>query len=554
VTAARGPAATATAWVRRSLRVRVVALTLLLGTAVVYAVGTLVLEDIATRLAENRREQAEIESANAVALVQDAFTNSPDLDDRATIEATLLRVLQQLEGSATDRLPQYVLLRAPDNTSPVAVGAQISNTLAEDPVTPELREAMAAPPDDPTRVVQQVQLVALATGQGDATVPAVVVGSRVDLAPAGPYELYLVYEMRDEVATLALVQRALVVGGVALVLLVATIAWLVARLVARPVQMAARTAEQLAAGELDRRMVVRGHDEVARLATSFNVMAASLQAQITRLESLSRLQQRFVADVSHELRTPLTTIRMATDVLSDRLTGPDADPALAARPDVRRSAELLSAQIDRFEQLLADLLEVSRFDAGAAALDLVDDVDLVEIVRQGVEMVRPVAERAGVPVTVEGPDGGPPSAARLQADPRRVGRVLRNLLSNAIEHTDGRGVEVTVATSREAVAVGVRDHGPGLSPGDQERVFDRFWRADPSRRRTLGGTGLGLAISLEDARLHGGRLEVWSRPGEGAHFVLTLPRRARGGIGPAPLGLEPAGGAAEPLAAARAGP
>jgi two-component system sensor histidine kinase MtrB len=523
VTAARGPAAAATAWVRRSLRVRVVVLTLLLGTVVVYAVGTLVLDDIGTRLAETRREQAEIESANAVALVQDAFANSPDLDDRATVEATLLRVLPQLEGSATDRLRQYVLLRAPDNTSPVAVGAQISNTLAEDPVTPELREAMAAAPEDPTRVVQQVQLVALATGQGDATVPAVVVGSRVDLPPAGPYELYLVYEMRDEVATLALVQRALVVGGVALVLLVATIAWLVARLVARP-------------------------------ATSFNVMAASLQAQITRLESLSRLQQRFVADVSHELRTPLTTIRMATDVLSDRLTGPDADPALAARPDVRRSAELLSAQIDRFEQLLADLLEVSRFDAGAAALDLVDDVDLVEIVRQGVDMVRPVAERAGVPVTVAGPDGGPPSAAPLQADPRRVGRVLRNLLSNAIEHTDGRGVTVTVATSREAVAVGVRDHGPGLSPADQERVFDRFWRADPSRRRTLGGTGLGLAISLEDARLHGGRLEVWSRPGEGAHFVLTLPRRARGGIGPAPLGLEPAGGAAEPLAAARAGP
>jgi two-component system sensor histidine kinase MtrB len=549
VTAVRAPVPALLAWVRRSLRVRVVALTLLLGTAVVYAVGTLVLQDIATRLADNRREQAEIESANAVALVQDAFANSPDLDDRATVEATLLRVLPQLEGSATDRLRQYVLHRAPDNSSPIAVGTQISPTLAEDPVTPELRAAVVPDPDDPTRVVQQVQLVALATGQRDTTVPAVVVGSRVDLLPAGPYELYLVYEMGDEVATLALVQRALVVGGVALVLLVATIAWLVARLVARPVQVAARTAEQLAAGELDRRMVVRGHDEVARLATSFNVMAASLQAQITRLEALSRLQQRFVADVSHELRTPLTTIRMATDVLSDRLTGPDADPALAAHPDVRRSAELLSAQIDRFERLLADLLEVSRFDAGAAALDLVDDVDLVEVVRQEVDLVRPVAERAGVAVVVAGPGGGPPQEARLQADPRRVGRVLRTVLSNAIEHADARPVEVSVAASREAVAVGVRDHGPGLSRADQEQVFERFWRADPSRRRTLGGTGLGLSISLEDARLHGGRLEVWSRPGEGSHFVLTLPRRARGAIGPAPLGPEPADAAPEPAAA-----
>ncbi|MGF1663003.1 MAG: MtrAB system histidine kinase MtrB [Kineosporiaceae bacterium] len=551
MTAVRGPVVALAAWVRRSLRVRVVVLTLLLGTVVVYAVGSLVLEDVGTRLAETRREQAEIESANAVAFVQDAFVNSPDLDDRATVEATLSGVLPQLEGSATDRLRQYVLYRAPDNTSPVAVDTRISPTLAEDPVTPELRAAVAPDQDDPARVVQQVQLVSLATGQGESTVPAVVVGSRVDLPPAGPYELYLVYEMRDEVATLALVQRALVVGGIALVLLVATIAWLVARLVARPVQIAARTAEQLAAGELDRRMAVRGHDEVARLATSFNVMAASLQAQITRLESLSRLQHRFVADVSHELRTPLTTIRMATDVLSDRLTGPDADPGVAP-PDVRRSAELLSAQIDRFELLLADLLEVSRFDAGAAALDLVDDVDLVEIVRQGVDMVRPVAERAGVPVVVSGPDGGPPDEARLQADPRRVGRVLRNLLSNAIEHADPRGVEVTVAASRDAVAVGVRDHGPGLSPADQERVFDRFWRADPSRRRTLGGTGLGLAISLEDARLHGGRLEVWSRPGEGSHFVLVLPRRARDGTGPAPLTLEPAAAAPEPAAPAGA--
>ncbi|MGF1645773.1 MAG: MtrAB system histidine kinase MtrB [Kineosporiaceae bacterium] len=526
--------------VRRSLRVRVVVLTLLLGTAVVYAVGNLVLEDIASRLAETRREQAEIESANAVALVQDAFANSPDLDDRATVEATLLRVLPQLEGSATDRLRQYVLHRAPDNTSPIAVGTQISPTLAADPVTRELRAAVAPAPEDPTRVVQRVQLVPLSTGRGDATVPAVVVGSRVDLPPAGAYELYLVYEMRDEVATLALVQRALVVGGVALVLLVATIAWLIARLVARPVQVAAHTAEQLAAGELDRRMVVRGHDEVARLATSFNVMAASLQAQITRLETLSRLQQRFVADVSHELRTPLTTIRMAADVLSDRLTDPDAGPDTAEHPDVRRSSELLSTQIDRFEQLLADLLEVSRFDAGAAALDLVDDVDLVEVVRQGVDLIRPVADRAGVPLVVRGPDGGPPQEARLEADPRRVGRVLRNLLSNAVEHAEGGAVEITVAVSAEAVSVGVRDHGSGLSPTDQERVFDRFWRADPSRRRTLGGTGLGLAISLEDARLHAGRLEVWSRAGEGSHFVLTLPRRARGSVTRAPLRTEPA--------------
>lgn len=527
--------------VRRSLRVRVVILTLLLGTVVVYAVGALVLRDVADNLAENRRQQALVESGQAVSLLQDTFASSTDLDDQAAIEGAF-RVLPQLEGSATDRLRQYVLLPSPDNTSRLAVAGRKSPTMTGDPVTDELRARVAEGGGDPTRVRQQSQLVALSTGVEDRTVPGVVVGSLVDLPPAGTYELYLVYEMGDEVATLALVERALVVGGAALVLLVATIAWLVAKLVAAPVQAAARTAEQLAAGELDRRMAVRGEDEVARLATSFNVMAASLQSQITRLESLSRLQQRFVSDVSHELRTPLTTIRMAADVLHDRLDDPDV------HPDVRRSAQLLSAQIDRFEQLLADLLEVSRFDAGAAVLDLADDVDLVDLVRRDVELTRPAAEQFGVPVTVVGPDGAdlsadpvsPAGVLAVQADHRRIGRILRNLLSNAIEHAEGRPVEVRVAADDRAVAVGVRDHGPGIDPGDQERVFDRFWRADPSRRRTLGGSGLGLAISLEDARLHGGRLEVWSRPGAGAHFVLTLPRRARGPLGEGPIPVEPA--------------
>lgn len=519
--------------VRRSLRVRVVVLTLLLGGIVVYAVGALVLRDVADNLAENRREQALRESANAVTLVQDAFTNSTDLDDLASVQGTFLRVLPQLEGSATDRLRQYVLRPAPGNTSELAVVGQESQTLASIPVTEELSDRVVEGGSDPTRIRQQSQFVALETGVGDETVPAVVVGSLVDLPVAGAYELYLVYTMDEEVATLALVQRALVVGGVALVLLVATIAWLVARLVATPVRVAARTAEQLAAGELDRRMVVRGEDEVARLATSFNIMAASLESQIKRLESLSRLQQRFVSDVSHELRTPLTTIRMAADVLHDRLTDPDV------HPDVRRSAELLSAQIDRFEQLLADLLEVSRFDAGAAVLDLADDIDLVDLVRHDVELTRPAAEQFGVPVTVSGADGGDPPALPVQADPRRVGRILRNLLSNAIEHADGRPVDVRLAGDERAVAVGVRDHGPGMDATQQDRVFDRFWRADPSRRRTLGGSGLGLAISLEDARLHGGRLEVWSRSGAGTHFVLTLPRRPGGPLGEGPLPIEP---------------
>ncbi|HLS73790.1 MAG TPA: MtrAB system histidine kinase MtrB, partial [Actinomycetaceae bacterium] len=245
----------------------------------------------------------------------------------------------------------------------------------------------------------------------------------------------------------------------------------------------------------------------------FNEMAESLQDQIERMAELSRLQQRFVSDVSHELRTPLTTIRMASEVL--HANREDFDPA------VRRSAELLHAQLDRFEQMLADLLEISRFDAGAALLD-VEERDLYDVVAHAIELMAPLAERSGSTITLTGP--GRPSTADI--DPRRVDRIVRNLLVNAIEHSDGNPIEIEVGVNDTAVAVLVRDHGVGMSPEAASRVFDRFWRADPARARTTGGTGLGLAISTEDARLHGGTLEAWGREGEGAAFRLTLPRRA----------------------------
>ena len=127
-------------------------------------------------------------------------------------------------------------------------------------------------------------------------------------------------------------------------------------------------------------------------------------------------------------------------------------------------------------------------------------------------------------------------------DARRVRRILANLLGNAIDHGEGRPIVVWVDSDREAVAIAVRDYGVGMTPEQVARVFDRFWRADPSRQRTTGGTGLGLAISLEDAVLHGGRLEAWSEPGEGSCFRLTLPRIRGAAVGPSPLDLPPADG------------
>ena len=306
------------------------------------------------------------------------------------------------------------------------------------------------------------------------------------------------------------------------------VAYTVTRQVVAPVRQAARTAEELASGRLDRRMRVRGEDDMARLGRAFNEMAGSLERQIHRLEELSRVQRRFVSDVSHELRTPLTTIRMASEVLHERRH--EMDPAMA------RSAELLQAQLDRFEALLADLLEISRFDAGAAVLE-VEPADVREVVGRVVDVLAPLAESRDTQIRVE----APLEPCLAEIDAIRVERIVRNLLANAIEHGEGRPIDVRVAASSDAVAVGVLDHGSGIDPSELAMVFNRFWRADPARARSTGGTGLGLAIAQEDAHLHGGWLQAWGEPGIGANFRLTLPRRAGVVLVGSPLPLVPYG-------------
>jgi two-component system sensor histidine kinase MtrB len=272
---------------------------------------------------------------------------------------------------------------------------------------------------------------------------------------------------------------------------------------------------------------VTGEDDLARLATSFNQMATNLQRQIRQLEELSRVQRRFVSDVSHELRTPLTTVRLAGAVLHDAKNTFD--------PEARRAAELLQRELDRFETLLVDLLEISRFDAGAAALDL-DDVNLTDVVQRVVDVTRALADQRNTRVVVHAPDV--PCVA--EADVRRVERIVRNLLTNAIDHAESKEIVVTVAADEQAAAIAVRDHGVGLAVGESAMVFNRFWRADPARARTSGGTGLGLAIALEDTHLHGGWLQAWGKPHEGAQFRLTLPRYARHPLRHSPLPLVPA--------------
>ncbi|NUR70753.1 MAG: HAMP domain-containing histidine kinase [Hamadaea sp.] len=344
----------------------------------------------------------------------------------------------------------------------------------------------------------------------------------------GYLELYYFQPMDNAESITSDFRTSMALLGFFLVALLVLVVMLVTRLVVNPIRIAARTAQRLSAGLLDQRMDVRGEDDLAMLASSFNQMAASLQRQIVRLEEMSRLQRRFTSDVSHELRTPLTTVRMAADLLhSERDT---FDPAVA------RSAELLQHELDRFENLLSDLLEISRFDAGFAMLDA-EPTDLGPIVLRVVDRLESVAERAGVEVEIAVPE----TPVIAEVDPRRIERVLRNLIGNAVEHAEGRPVVVTLGVDEHAAAVTVRDHGIGLKPGEEKLVFNRFWRADPSRARQTGGTGLGLSIALEDARLHGGWLEAWGEPGQGAQFRITLPVRAGDRLTSSPLPLMPSG-------------
>jgi two-component system sensor histidine kinase MtrB len=504
---------------RSSMQLRVVTSALVVGVVTVAALGAYLSDSMRDGLFERRRAEIDQESAQSTEQVRRTLDSAPT----ATVseaQALLYDLFSMLQSSGSGSRDVFLWQAAGE--SPVGLLNLSSNDRLGGLVSPEMREATIAA--DGEQRLQSVAVPVDPTDPASPVVPGIVVGSTVEVPVAGTYELYYLYDLETDQETLSFLQSVLLVGALVLLALLGGITALVTRQAVLPVRQAASVAERLADGHLDERLPVKGHDEMASLAHTFNEMARSLQDQIGRMEELSMLQRRFVSDVSHELRTPLTTIRMASEVLY--ASREDFDPVS------RRSTELLQAQLDRFEDLLADLLEISRFDAGAAQLDA-ERRDVRDVVGAAVEHAAPLAERKGVWLSVHLGD------ERLTADvdPRRVERIVRNLVVNAIEHAEESPVEVTVAGDGHAVAVLVRDHGVGMTADEVQHVFDRFWRADPARARTTGGTGLGLAISLEDAHLHGGWLEAWGRPGRGASFRLTLPRRAGIRLQSSPLPL-----------------
>jgi two-component system sensor histidine kinase MtrB len=501
---------------RRSLQLRVVATTLAVSGVVILGLGVVLVGRITDGLVDAKRRAAlyETETGQTYARAQLATLRGPG-------DADLQRILYSVGGNLSaraGRATQFgVVLLPSDPTLPPVYSSQLVR--AEVRIPAELTRRVAG------EKALAYQFTRMAPDGGTAR-PTLIVGAPV-LTAAGSFELYYLFPLDAEVSTVALVQNALLATGIVLVLLVAGVAAIVTRFVVTPVRMAARTAERLSAGLLEERMRVTGEDDLARLATSFNQMAANLQRQIVQLEDLSRLQRRFTSDVSHELRTPLTTVRMAADVLYSARESFD--------PTMQRAAELLQTEVDRFESLLTDLLEISRYDAGFAVLEA-EPTDVGELVRRTAGFLAPLAGRAGSSVRISLPEE--PVVAEI--DPRRIGRVLRNLLGNALEHGAGLPVDVVLARDAHAVAITVRDRGVGFKAAEAQVVFNRFWRADASRARQTGGTGLGLSISLEDARLHGGWLHAWGEPGEGAQFRLTVPLESGVRLTSSPLALVPA--------------
>lgn len=500
---------------RSSLSLRIALAITVTAVIVLMVFAVVVSRQLTDSTFETRRvvilEDASVRFSSAQSTLEQSTASSPD-----QVQDIARQIVENIQSSAAGAgAVAAVLLRSPEATSVVRIN-EIIPANASLIITDELREAVRQSSQ------AQWQSILIPATDSRPEAPGIITGTQVFLPRAGAHELYIVYSLAGDQEMVYTTLQVLTITALPIVFLLPFgVFWGVYRLL-RPVRRTAEAASGLAAGDLDTRVPVEGGDEMARLGHAFNDMAASLQRQISEYDELSQLQQRFVTDVSHELRTPLTTIRMAEEMIwgeREELT-----------PSGRRSAELLHGQVERFESMLADLLEISRHDAQSALLEA-ESTDMRPIVTKVVEANSELPKRLGVEVNVHLPQ----ERCAAEVDARRIERVLRNLFVNAVEHADGTAVDIHMACTSTGVAVRVRDYGVGMTEEVAARVFDRFFRADPARARTTGGTGLGLSIAAEDVHLHNGSLAVRGEPGRGASFLMLIPRVSGANPGESPL-------------------
>lgn len=510
---------------RESLQFRALATAGVLMFLSFLAVGWSLSSQIATSLFENQKSQALQESISGFRNVQSVLKSSEMRSD-SEIRRNVSRTLTVLDAGASGKR-SWILVPLEGQGKQGFIPEQSSDkSLNSSSIPTDFKNTVR----DRDGVYWQTSTITTFENNRERTYPVLIVGTHVSIAQNPSYGLFTVYDMTDSSETIAHINFVLFGGFCALLTVVLSVVWFVTRFVVRPITQTAITAERLAAGDLDQRVSVKGEDQAARLGNSFNRMADSLQEKIVQLERLSTLQQRFVSDVSHELRTPLSTVRLGTELLYDSREN--------MTPMQVRSVELLHGQVDRFQSMLADLLEISRFDAGSAMLTI-DTEDFIQVLSNILQEALPHLERTNTKLNVHTNH----ESIMVDMDRVRIERVLRNLLYNAIEHGESRPIDVYVDANATNLGIAVRDHGIGLSEDEAVQVFNRFWRADTSRKRTLGGTGLGLSIAAEDVRLHGGTLEAWGEKGRGACFTMNLPL-----VHGAPLGESPVLATGEPEA------
>ena len=485
---------------KHSLSFKVLVTSTLLAILIISTVGFVIHNRISSIIINEKISISKIETKNALQLAQTRF-NSANLKSDESLSKAIQQFIASSEEDGLISGRETILLPLSKDNKVSNIYQTGTTLLVLNSIPNNFREKTKASKE----IIVERTSVKYSTG---ISFPGFIIGSKINIPKTGVYEIYYIFKLDKQFQTINQLEVILIFGGVLLILLIGLSTQFVIRQVISPVQAAASVAEKFTQGDLSSRMKISDSTEFASLGNSFNEMAVSIQQQIYRLENLSMLQQRFVSDVSHELRTPLTTLRMAAEVIYQGKDNFD--------PSIARSSELLINQIDRFELLLSDLLEVSRFDAEAASIDITT-FNIVNLVKKTVDYLHPSKASKLIIDSLS-------ESIPIQADQRRIERILRNLISNAIDHGEGKSIKVRIAESDNEVAVSVRDFGLGFNEEDAPFLFDRFWRADPARARTRGGSGLGLSIALEDTKLHQGQLLAWGSPHQGAHFVLTLPK------------------------------
>ncbi|WP_405592866.1 sensor histidine kinase [Streptomyces sp. NBC_01190] len=477
----------------RGLRFRLVVGFALVAVVSALSTGALAFREARTGVLQQSQDATIRQFRNSVDALA-AQIQIPSAADQATMEALAQQVSRANQSQGWQVLASYGSLR---------VGFGADGAAAA--LTPELLESVRT---QPAAVFQRVNI------HGE---PLLVVGLPVtyhgtDGVPAlSGLVMYLVVPQNTEEAYVRAMITAIEHATWVALGLAVLLALLAASGVLRPVRALRRATRRMAEGHLDVRLAVNGSDELADLSQTFNDTAAALEQSVSELRRLEAQARRFVADVSHELRTPLAAMSAVTDVLDEDAAHLDRETGDALR--------LISEGTQRLSRLVDDLMEISRFDAGAARLNL-DEIDLAESV------TRTLASRGWLDQVETRLPG--PGVLRTRVDPRRLDVVVANLVGNALRH-GAPPVRLSLRVNDERpggawAVIEVADNGPGIPDAAMPHIFERFYKAATHRSRSES-SGLGLAITVENVHLHGGRIRAANRPEGGSAFIVELPLR-----------------------------